>query len=96
MVKLAVAGVVRPVVELGVDVSSEVESVVVGIRFVKLGETGVKIPPEVDGVAMGKTTSTNLDVRKQTSQRISINSTPNSSVKQTYHLLPEHWRLEQF
>ena len=87
-------GVVRLVVELGYDVSVEVEKVATGFSSVKLAElevvtippelngvTGklarlgvVTMPPELDGVR-GTTSSTRLDVRKQTSQCISIDST---------------------
>ena len=66
------------------DVSIEVEDVT-EIRLVKLGETelpspeleplAVTIPPDVDGVVLGTTTSINFDVRKQTTQPVSITLT---------------------
>ena len=68
------------------DVSTGVEDVT-EIRLVKLGETelpspeleleplAVTIPPDVDGVVLGTTTSTKLDVRKQTTQPVSITLT---------------------
>ena len=63
------------------DVSTGVEDVT-ETRLVKVGETelpsseveplAVTIPPDVDGVALDTTNSTNFDVRKQTSQPVSI------------------------
>ena len=95
----AVVGVVRLVVELGLNAGTEMVDADVGRLFVRLGfnvskeaddavvvgEIGLLsptleliallIPAEVEGVVRDTTTSTNDDVRKQTSQRISITST---------------------
>ena len=70
------------------DVSTGVEEDVAEIRVVKLGETellvspeieplAVTLPPDVDGVLSDSII--NLDVRKQTSQPVSITSTRCSS-----------------
>lgn len=61
-----------------------------GVRLFVVGKTelpyptlesiAVTIPAEVEGVVKGTTTSITSDVRKQTSQSISITSLPSSKV----------------
>ena len=82
--EFTVADVVRAVVELGIEVSTGMEDAVPEGRPVKVDEIGLPSPevdpiavtlapealaPEGNDVATGTTTSTKLDVRKQTSQR---------------------------
>ena len=91
-----VVGVVRLVVELGLNAGTEmedadVERLLVGLGFnvskgaedavvvdkiellsSELELIALLVPAEVEGVVSGTTTSTTDDVRKQTSQRISI------------------------
>ena len=73
------ANVERLFVRLGFNVSKVAEDAVVmgeiGLLSPKLELIALLIPAEVEGVVRDTTTSTNDDVRKQTSQRISITST---------------------
>ena len=89
-----VVGVVVPIVELVIGVSTgvegtvsetrvvrvdgtKVEDAVSGSRFDRVGETelvALSILPEAEVEAKGTTTSTNVEVSQQTSQRVSVDS----------------------
>ena len=73
------ADVERLFVRLVFNVSKDAGDAVVvgeiGLLSPKLELIALLIPAEVEGVVRDTTTSTNDDVRKQTSQRISITST---------------------
>lgn len=72
------ADVERLFVGLGFNVSKDAEDAVVvgeiGLLSPDLELIALLIPADVEGVVRDTTTSTNEDVRKQTSRRISITS----------------------